>query len=336
MGIAKEIDDPDLIAGYCGCLINTYHRLAKPNQALEIYEEVLDIAKKYNNSILKIQPSINIATMFQTLGNLKKARGIYEETLDIVEGFNMNFEGTLNFNIGVNYILCNEYSKSIEFIRRGLDIAIKSGNKELEVYCYLVLFNLLYIQNYSPNDLIELGDQALDIARKSSNKELEIKIEVILGLFNFSQGNTDKALELGQSVLRLSKENEIYNSERFCLFLIGIYYYRFNPETSLHYLNKSIELNDSISNMIFKEKDKIEFFAFLPHFSVYESIISLCLRENKKTEAVEYLEKNKSRVLLNLLSVGEIKPHCTNNKELDLLIEQEQTGLKMNSDSYRP
>lgn len=139
------------------------------------------------------------------------------------------------------------------------------------------------------------------------------------------QGNFSSAIHCYEKSLEITKLTGEIDLERVNKYNLGLIYYDSNPELACQYFKESIKLYEMISGKLVEEEFKIGYIT--RSIDAYQCLIPLCLKLNKVQEAYEYIERNKSRVLFDLLATTRIKPSVQVTAQLKSLLDVEENYL---------
>jgi len=171
--------------------------------------------------------AIDLSTKFKDYENLAKAHSF----------------------IGVAYRVMGNYSKSIDYYYKGLEIAKQYGVVEQEGFAYLNLANLhIYQEHYSiANENIK---KAKVIAEKTGNKEMLAYVYVYYGSVLQFTGELNKAMEFYSKALGLRKETQHIPGQAACYKHIGdIYFEKGEFSSAIENYDKSVGKFDKIINI---------------------------------------------------------------------------------------
>lgn len=213
-----------------------------------------------------------------------------------------------------NVMTCNWYSLSsmIYSAIGDYQLALYQANK--------------YGECYQPN--LEMYGKFGKLIRKSagldSTESLEINKDYLLGKTNVDVGNIDIAKK--HYDILLSKENIIQNRGLYWVILFErgrISEKEGNLSEAVLYYARAVDVIEEVRTTLYIEDNKIGYAGDKQR--VYYAIISLLFGLGKYQEALEYVERGKSRALVDMLaskktfSAGKIDPKklTTLIKELD-------------------
>ncbi|HRY34040.1 MAG TPA: tetratricopeptide repeat protein [Bacteroidales bacterium] len=164
--MAREIGNPDMIAGMENNLGNAYTNLSEYTKALECFYRCLVVSDKKGNEEGSAITYGNIALTYMNLKDPSKAFWYYEKAQRIFENQKDTYYlGITWSNIAVAYQSLQNFPKAMESYQKALDLSRKMDNK------YLISQNLLNLGNlyYELDDYgkaLECVSQALPISEE--------------------------------------------------------------------------------------------------------------------------------------------------------------------------
>jgi CHAT domain-containing protein/Tfp pilus assembly protein PilF len=158
---------------------DSMQKLGQDEEALDYFEQSLEIAKEIGNKEGKMKALDNIGDSMQKLGHDEEALDYFEQCLEIAKEIgkekvadNVRKMETLN-NIGEELLKLGKYGKVLNYFKQSLKIAQKIGNKDGEME---ILSNigegLLKLGHYE--EALNYFKQSLKIAQKIGNKDGQI------------------------------------------------------------------------------------------------------------------------------------------------------------------
>jgi tetratricopeptide (TPR) repeat protein len=171
-----------------------YHVEGKFNNAIESFEEALEINPNYTEATL------NLAILYNDLGEYKKAKGLYSQVrkrgasdLDpILKGKIANMHANLGDtyrSIGRYIEAAEEYKKALKLCPIFVDIQTKLG--------------ISYRENGQKELAVKEFTQAID------KKPSYLPAQIQLGVTLYAGGQKDKAAKAWEGVLKKDKENQV-------------------------------------------------------------------------------------------------------------------------------
>ena len=169
------------------------------------------------------------------------------EAIDLASRFN-DYENLAKAHsfVGVAYRVMGNYSTSIDFYYKGLEIAKKYGIIEQEGFAYLNLANLhIYQEHFAiANENIKKAEL---IALKTGNKVMLSYAYVYYGSALQFQDSLSKALEFYEKALAIRKEINNILGQGACYKHIGYIYFEMEQyETAIENYDRSLEKFDKI------------------------------------------------------------------------------------------
>lgn len=271
-----------------------YSNLGDLNLAIEKINEASEIMKELNDTEGLAGVYNHFGIVLQNAGRFDKALEFYNRSYGI---YSQNEDKTLLLpllsNIGTVYMDLKNYTKAEDYHLRGLQIC-RENNEIIEETHFLL--NLA-------NDQIMLGklneakanyDSADEIARSLDNPDLSWRILAGMAEYHEQKGEFKKAVELNDSALNV-----------------------------LEGVRSTLQTKEQKTSFMASER------------YVYEDIISLLemLNEKERTMgydklAFQYVERGKSRVLLDLLTESSTKINKGTYQRSEDLKNPEPVSLK--------
>jgi len=187
-----------------GSIGNIYHNLGKPDEALEYYQQALEINRKLSGYEQGAAHNLNnIGTLYNELGKQDEAMKCQEEALEISKKFKdeQAIANSLT-NIGIIYTDSGKPEEALKLFHEALEI-----NKKLK--CEEGIANVFNNIGLAHSKLKET-DQALNYYQKalSINKKIGYKEGVAtnlgnIGLIYITLGKSEEALKYYQEALEV-------------------------------------------------------------------------------------------------------------------------------------
>jgi len=186
-----------------GNIGNIYHNLGKPDEALEYYQQALEINKKLGYEQGIAHNLSNIGTIYNELGEHDEALRRQEEALEI----NQKIEdepGTADSlnNIGVVYTDSGKPEEALKLYQESLEINKKMGYEEGIANVFNNI-GLAYSKLREINQALNYYQEALKINRKIGYKEGIATNLGNIGLAYITLGQSEDALKYYQEALEV-------------------------------------------------------------------------------------------------------------------------------------
>jgi len=186
-----------------GNIGNIYHNLGKPDEALEYYQQALEINKKLGYEQEIAHNLSNIGTVYNELGKHEEALKFQEEALEINRKIEdePGIANSLN-NIGVVYNDSGKTKEALKFYQEALEINKKMGYEE-GIANVINNIGLTYSKLREINLALNYYQEALKINRKIGYKEGIATNLGNIGLVYITLGQSKEALKYYQEALEV-------------------------------------------------------------------------------------------------------------------------------------
>ena len=266
--IAREIKDRTGESYSLGNMAIIYSEVGADSMALDYYLQALDVAREIGEFSEESRHLNNIGALYHYRGSLEVALQYYEKVLEITtEIENTKLETVVLGNLGNLYSNFGRYDEADRFLKRALRISREIRNLDIEA-----------------NQLIKLGD-----------------LKFIHGDYDSSRIYYRSALTIGNST---RDPEHIWMAHRG---LATVFEKRNEPHKALSHYQSAIDEIEKARGRMQTEEFKTGFFA--EKVDVYENVIHLLANLNGRQpraghsrQALEYAERAKARVFLDLLS----------------------------------
>jgi tetratricopeptide (TPR) repeat protein len=199
--INGRISDPRSNAAHLIVMGNCHSSLGDYRQSIELYTQVLTIARKTGNRADESAPLGNQGFCHERLGDYRRAIDLSTQALTIARDTgNRDGEAAILTNLGNCHYSLGEYQQAIELHTQRLTIARETRNRDGEAFALTNLGNCHYsLGEYQ--EAIDLHTQSLTVARQTGNRYLEAAALDYLGRVWLASGDVEQAQTLlGKSV----------------------------------------------------------------------------------------------------------------------------------------
>ncbi|WP_340203654.1 helix-turn-helix domain-containing protein [Ascidiimonas sp. W6] len=238
---------------------NVYYEQANYKEALDQYLQSLYFASKRKNKVQYLKIKFNIGLLNNNIGNRKEALKIFKENISNIEESGLDKTDVPRYLRGL-YALADSYTfndkpdSSSIFVKKGIDIALRSGDKEM--YGILVAHagvNYFFLDNYqSAIDSLKKGKKILK-AFNDSNKIRIAFCNYYIAKSLHKQGKIDESITYFTKV-----DKSLQQTQDMLPELIGTYNFliaysksKNDIEGQIHYINQLIKM-DSIKDVNYK------------------------------------------------------------------------------------
>ena len=338
--IQRELNDKQGVAHNLNNIAVLYSYLGNPRKALNILANAVKIAEETNNPIQLAHTLINMGTMnltlrdyrksienlkhalhivedldkpelqsiaFETLGVVYRQEGNYDEALS-------NYKKALHLNkklkqqerialdlsiIGELYKELGAYTEATKYLKQALTVSQRAKNKLITAIALNYLGEVKYKQG-DFKEAVDLYNSSLEIFKELGFKDGIGRVLCNLGYLKGEMKELDKAIENLNSAIEIYREIGDREWIRIALFGKGIY---LEEQGKLLLAEKSykeaIDIFESIREDLAGGKEVQKVFNEV-NAKMYENLISLLLRLGKEEEALEYIERSRSKKIRDI------------------------------------
>ncbi|HZX14198.1 MAG TPA: CHAT domain-containing tetratricopeptide repeat protein, partial [Thermodesulfobacteriota bacterium] len=335
--IQEELNDKSGIAQNLNNVANLYSYLGNYQESIKLLNHALGISEEINDSTQTAKTLINLATINLRLRNYQNSIQYLNRALDIAGGAKEENLKAYSLNLtGAIYRQQGDYTKALHYYEDALKINKKLG-LQTETATNLSIIGELYKELGNDDDALKYFQQSLGISEASKDRLLTAINLNFIGEVKYKQGNYEEALGLYNSSLEIFEElgfkDRIARSFNDIGYLQGE---KKEWDDAIENLNKAITIYKDLGDRewvrvalfgrgVYSEekgdlvsaeknyKEAVEFFESIREdiagdeedkqlFSdvnvrMYENLVSLLIRQGKKEEALEYIERSRSKTL---------------------------------------
>ena len=317
--IGSEIGDGQILSTSYGNIGLAFAEMDKYYQALEFFHKSLEIMdQSIDPWIKKNRMLYNLSILYHRIWNFDKALEYAEEALTVAreEKDTIGIGWALNA-AAINFVKLGDEIKAKEFFMEALKQCRENGDRQTEG---IILMNLGFIyliqREYQSSE--EVLFKALEIFKATGNKYAESTALTDLSQLSLDQQDIEKARDYAEQALRRARETDSKTDDADACYILGTIYdcYDYDPERAYEYYREAIELYETIRKDLGIDEFKISYADNIS--SAYAQMVRLCLELGDAGEAFQYVERSKSRSLVELLSkaVDDITPHSISNEKM--------------------
>ncbi len=252
------------------------------------------------------------------LGEYNEALEIYNEAINLAQTYQRHkLQGIIFGNIGNIYFEQKAYKKA----QKNYKLAYKYDSNNRNLWLANIALINLELNNYR---------QALKLAKfclGQANNSIFLKAAIYdtIGQCYTKQNKYQLAVKYFTKAVYYSNKAQDNFGQRIYLSNLGNEYSKLNESKKAYkILQKASKIYELQRSKIRSDNLKIAFSS--RGNDIYKNLIKLCLQENKRVEAIEYIEKSKSRALLDLLvnTPIDISSLGEDDEAIKKLVEQEK------------
>lgn len=303
--IRKELNDNLWYGMVLNNIGTVYHYTANYEKAIGYYNRSLHIRSKLGDLSGSAKLHTNIGNILGKLTIYDSALFHLEKALLIRERLNNNDElGFTLLHIGIIYMHLEDYDEAENILQRARSIFQETQNEKL-IGISSVNLGFFY---YDKGDYIkarEYLNEGLKISRELDIKKTTAVALRGIGFVFLEQGTKFIPVEYFEKAIEISTKIGAKDEEVFCKYGLGKYYFNNKDyKSAIKHLTSAIDLSEQISKILFAEAYKIGYTKNI--FPIYKMIISAFVKIGRNDKALNYVEKMKARVLLDILEGGHI------------------------------
>lgn len=290
-----------------------YEALDYFHKSLEMMDECIDPWRK-KNRILN-----NMAILYNKIGNFAESRKYAEIALTLVKEENDPVGSAYCLIVaGSNALLEGDDMTAEGLLIEALECCKLSGNKQIEAS---VLSNLgfLHRNRGEHGKAIDTVQEAVRIFKDVGNKKEAASSLVNLAYLYMETGKIEEASSCAIEALTLARDTVGCRDSADAYYILGTIeqYRNYDYEQAYEYYKEAIELFEKIRKEAVLDEFKITFAE--NSANTYAQMVTLCLEADRVDKAFEYVERSKSRALVDLLSraVDGIYPHRLSNEKVE-------------------
>jgi CHAT domain-containing protein/tetratricopeptide (TPR) repeat protein len=278
-------------------------------QALTQYQAAVSVLNTSNGrpwlSDWRQVTDVNLATLYQRLGELGKALEIYRSVLDSSQKLKSAADqAQLLSNLGALYRHLGDPYKALANYRAALPLLARGHNADGTLG---VLLNIGTLYALDRDDLIQAGAyfrNVLVLAAKSRNGAAALKAHLYLGETYLRSLNSDAAASeftaAEASAVELGIPEDLWQAQYGLGRVAGI---RGDGKDAERWFRAAIATIESIRGQILPAELKTEFLA--EKRDVYDAMIHLLLPRNDSSAVFDFLERSRARVFQDRVPVQE-------------------------------
>lgn len=244
---------------------------------------------------------LEIADIYLELNLLAEAAGIYEQAAKKFASLGMQAElARCLLNFARAFFLSGEAKKSHTLLSRAEELFEAEGNP-VSIAAAHLLKTQIYLREGDLKNAEDLAERARLICSENANPRCELLAGWLLGEIYIASGKLNESRAVIEETLVRAREN-FSPIEYFCLVSLGkIALRRKNLQAAEDHFRRAVALSENARSMLADDEIRTAFAGdkLLP----YEEIVKLKLLESDTGGAFEWLERSRSRVLFELISV---------------------------------
>ena len=303
--IAEELQDKAQIAANLNNIGTTYMYQGNYRLAMSYLEKSLALRNEVANKEIIASNLNNMAIIHDSQGNYPQALEFYRQSLKLREeiGDKSSIANLLN-NMG-DYRLLGDYDSALEYNNKSLALAEELGDQRLIARAWSNIANA-YLGKKDLDRALEYGLRCLALTEKLDYPEVAANTQKHVANTYFLKGDYEKSLEYAQLAIATAREIGDRQPLWMGLEASGKAHRAMNqPEKAQHDFEEAITTIEDWRYLVAGgELEQQSLFA--QKVSPYHEMIDLLVAQSSTGKALEYSERAKARVLLDVLRSGRV------------------------------
>lgn len=303
--------DPQTAVLVLNNLGNVYYYQAKYSEALRTYEAALPYVEKSSGQewegTWRRITRLNLATLYQRLGNDQRAIAIYHEVLDSPRGLSDREIAHVLANLGILYRRLGDAEEAI----KSYHYAETRYSRQKDVDGQLgVLKNIgivLALDLGRLKDALKTFDRAFALAEKTKNQRESMQARLYRGETLYRMDRLPEAQQEFEAALASATQLGTVEEQWKALYALGRIAQR-NGRADLAEakFREAVTAIESLRSKLQLSRLKSDFLA--DKRDVYDALIKLLLAKNDAAAAFEYIERSRARVFQDRFFGAKVTP----------------------------
>ena len=335
LSLYQELDKGTLkfgfyIADALATLGRVYRATGENNRALRLLHQALNIAKTLPQRELEANVLNDLGVLYLEQEDYEKADDHLHQSLKIHQSRNNRTESArLLLNLGVGAQRRGDAEQALDRFQKSLDQATAASNKDVMIAAGEGL-GAIYREKRQYNEALGILDRSLTLAKEVDDRTriaeiLWRKSEVFLEM-----GAYDRAVELAETALKLARELRLPNHSYVSATTLGrAYLGQKKTDLAFRTLTQAIDEVEAMRFRVAGSEEERQLY-FENKVASYHALIALLVGQNKPFDALLFAERAKSRVLLDVMSRGNLeipKAMTASEKEEEQSLNRKITDL---------
>jgi len=278
---------------------NVYYYLAKYSEALRSYESAAQIVEKSSHEPWALAwrklTRLNLATLYQRLGNDQRAISIYHQELDNPEDLSDREIAHVLANVGISYRHLGDGAEALKNYHDAENYYAKQKDVDGELGVLKNIGIVLGLDLGRLNDSLRTFDQAYSLAAKTGNQREMMQALLYRAETFYRMNRLADAQKNYDSALASAIQLETVEEQWKALYGLGkIALQRGQNDLAEEHFRAAINTIESVRAKLQITRLKTDFFA--DKRDVYDALIKLLIDRNDVPSALEYIERSRARV----------------------------------------
>jgi CHAT domain-containing protein len=305
-----------------------YYYQAKYSESLRTYESASQYVEKSSTEAWaptwRQLTLLNLATLYQRLGNDQRAIGIYNSVLSDIKGLSSRDVGHINANLGVLYRHLGDAHNALESYRNADHYYAKEKDTDGELG---VLKNAGILQALDLGQLkeaLKTFDRVYALAGKTKNQREAMQALLYRGETLFRLDRLADAEKEFTAALNAADQLGTVEEQWKAVYALGKIALKNNQcDVAEGKFREAIKRIESVRSKL-QLSIKSDFFA--DKREVYDALIKLLLERNDAAGAFEYMERSRARVFQDRFFGSKLSPDALSLHSIQARLDP-QTAL---------
>jgi len=303
--------DPQTAVLVLNNLGNVYYYQAKYSEALRTYEAALPYVEKSSGQewaeTWRRITRLNLATLYQRLGNEQRAIAIYHEVLDSPRGLSDREIAHVLANLGILYRRLGDAEEAIKNYHDAETQYSKQKDVDGELGVLKNIGIVLALDLGRLKDALKTFDRAFALAEKTKNQREAMQARLYRGETLYRMDRLPEAQQEFEAALASATQLGTVEEQWKALYALGRIALR-NGRADLAEakLREAVTAIESLRSKLQLSRLKSDFLA--DKRDVYDALIKLLLAKNDAAAAFEYIERSRARVFQDRFFGAKVAP----------------------------
>jgi CHAT domain-containing protein len=307
----NETSDAQTAVSILNNLGIVYYYQAKYSESLRTYESALQYVEKSSPeawaATWRQLTLLNLATLYQRLGNDQRAIGIYNSVLNDVKGLSSRDVGHINANLGVLYRHLGDTQNALQSYRYADQYYAQEKDTDGELG---VLKNAGILQALDLGQLkeaLKTFDRVYVLANKTKNQREAMQALLYRGETLYRLDRLTDAEKWFHAALLSADQLGTVEEQWKAVYGLGKIALKNNQrDVAEGKFREAIRRIESVRSQLQLSRLKSDFFA--DKREVYDALIKLLLERNDAAGAFEYMERSRARVFQDRFFGSKLSP----------------------------
>lgn len=279
---------------------SSYFNMGNFAKAYDFLSKGTALAQKIKNQRLYSGGLLGLSMTEFEFGNEKAGMDSLEKSLAIAE--KMNDKNILHYalnQLGSHSLLAGDTTSAFKYYSRSLQLAQEMDDKFAMTYSQIYIGNI-FVKQGKPDQALQSYQKALQISQASGMKKAMADVHNDMAVLYYGQKQLPEAEGEVSKAIVLAGGDGYRDLQADALHTQGLIFRDTGKvEEAITSMQQSVQLIESIRSELDSPEEKAGFLE--TRRNIYEDLIELLLKQNKKSEAFGYAQRSKARAFLDLL-----------------------------------